>query len=93
VTQHGRVKAKFFGIVPGRCTGITSRVAVDITAQTMPDNRVMNKATDPLLITLSLLLTASVTAFSLGFIPYPYGLLVLGFFIVTRILYLKGKGK
>ena len=53
----------------------------------------MNKATDPLLIALSLLLAASVTAFSLGFIPYPYGLLVLGFFIVARILSLKRKGK
>jgi hypothetical protein len=53
----------------------------------------MNKATDPVLITLSVLLAASVTAFFLGFIPYPFGLLVLGFFIVSRILYLKGKGK
>jgi len=53
----------------------------------------MNKATDPLLITLSLLLAASVTGFSLGFIPYPYGLLVLGCLIVARILYLKDKGK
>lgn len=53
----------------------------------------MNKATDPLLITLSLLLAASVTGFALGFIPYPYGLLVLGCFIAARILHLKGKGK
>jgi len=53
----------------------------------------MNKATDPLLIALSLLLAASVTAFSMGYIPYPYGLLVLGCFIVVRILYVKGKGK
>ena len=53
----------------------------------------MNKATDPLLITLSLLLAASVTGFSLGFIAYPYGLLVLGCLIVARILYLQGKDK
>jgi len=53
----------------------------------------MNKATDPLLIALSLLLAASVTGFFLGFIPYPYGLLVLGCFIVVRILHLKGTGK
>jgi len=53
----------------------------------------MNKAADPLLITLSLLLAASVTGFYLGFIPYPYGVLVLGCFIVARILYLKGKAK
>jgi hypothetical protein len=68
-------------------------VAGNLTAQTVPDDRVMNKATDPLLITLSLLLAASVTGFSLGFIPYPYGLLVLGCLIVARILYLKDKGK
>ena len=59
----------------------------------IPDNSVMNKATDPLLITLSVLLAASVTAFFLGYIPYPYGLIVLGVFIVSRILHLKGKGK
>jgi len=53
----------------------------------------MKKATDPILITLSLLLAASVTGFFLGFIPYPYGLLVLGFFIVARNLHLKGNGK
>lgn len=53
----------------------------------------MNKATDPLLITLSVLLAANVTAFFLGYITYPYGLIVLGVFIAYRILYLKGKGK
>jgi hypothetical protein len=53
----------------------------------------MNKTTDLLLVTLTVLLAASVTAFFLGFIPYPYGLLVLGFFIISRILYLKGKDK
>jgi hypothetical protein len=68
-------------------------VAGDLTAKTLRDDRCMNKAADPLLITLSLLLAASVTGFSLGFIPYPYGILVLGFFIVARILHLKGKGK
>jgi len=72
---------------------IASRGAGVLKAQTEPDDHVMNKATDPLLITLSLLLAASVTGFSLGFIPYPYGLLVLGCFIVARILYLKGKSK
>ena len=53
----------------------------------------MNKAADPLLITLSVLLAASVTAFFLGYIPYPFGLIVLGVFIISRILYLKGEGK
>jgi hypothetical protein len=42
---------------------------------------------------LSVLLGATLTAFFLGFIPYPYGLLVLGFLIVSRVLRLKEKGK
>jgi hypothetical protein len=89
------VKAESLGIaLPQRgAPAITSRVAGDLTAQTVPDNRDMNKATDPLLITLSVLLAASITGFYLGFIPYPYGLLVVGFFIVARILHLRGKGK
>jgi len=64
-----------------------------ILVRTVPDERIMNKTTDPLLITLSVLLAASVMAFFLGLIPYPYGLLVLGFFIISRVLYLKGKGE
>lgn len=71
----------------------TSGAAEDSQSRAVPDDRVINKLTDPLLITLSVLLAASVTAFFLGIIHYPYGLLVLGFFIVSRILYLKGKGK
>lgn len=71
---------------------ITSGDAEGSQARAVPEYRIMNKLTDPLLITLSVLLAASVTAFFLGIIPYPYGLLVLGFFIVSRILYLKGKG-
>ena len=69
------------------------RVAGCLPAHPVPDDHVMNKATDPLLITLSVVLATSLTGFYLGFIPYPYGLLVLGFFIVARILHLKGKGK
>ena len=53
----------------------------------------MKKTPDPVLVTLSVLLVASLAAFVLGFIPYPYGLLVLGVFIASRILYLKGRDK
>ena len=79
--------------LPEKCTGNDLMSSDGILARTLPDERIMNKTTDPLLITLSVLLAASVTAFFLGFIPYPYGLLVLGFFIISRILHLKGKGK
>jgi hypothetical protein len=48
---------------------------------------------DPVLITLSGLLLASLLAFFLDIIPYPYGLLVLAAFIAARILYLQGSGK
>ena len=47
---------------------------------------------DPLLLVLLGLLSASLTAFFLGVIPYPVGLLVLLAFIVARIFYLQGPG-
>jgi hypothetical protein len=48
---------------------------------------------DPILTALLALLLATLLAFFLGIIPYPYGLLVLIAFIVARILYLQGLGK
>ncbi len=44
---------------------------------------------DPVLTLLIGLLLASLLAFSLGIIPYPFGLLVLGVFVVARVLYLR----
>jgi hypothetical protein len=45
---------------------------------------------DPLLIVLLGLLLASLLAFVSGFIPYPFGLIVLSALIAARILYLAG---
>jgi hypothetical protein len=50
-------------------------------------------ATDPVLLSLAGLLAASLTAFFLGLIPYPFGILVLGFLILGRVLYLKERGR
>lgn len=44
---------------------------------------------DPVLTLLIGLLLASLLAFYLGIIPYPFGLLVLGVFVVARVLYLR----
>ena len=49
----------------------------------------MTKSMDPILTLMVGLLLASLLAFFLGIIPYPYGLLVLGVFIAARILYLR----
>ncbi len=48
---------------------------------------------DPVLVVLLGLLLASLSAFFLGIIPYPYGLLILAAFITARILYLLGNGR
>ena len=48
---------------------------------------------DPVLIALSLLLFATLLAFLLGVVPYPFGLFVLAAVITARILYLQGRGK
>jgi hypothetical protein len=48
---------------------------------------------DAVLLLLLGLLLASLLAFMLGFIPYPFGLLVLLALIAGRILYLQGPGK
>jgi hypothetical protein len=53
----------------------------------------MNKLTDPVLLALSGLLAASLVAFLLGCIPYPFGLIVLGFLIIARLLSLKAKDR
>jgi hypothetical protein len=48
---------------------------------------------DPALILLIGLLLASLAAFFLGFIPYPYGLLIPAAFITARTLGLRSIGK
>jgi hypothetical protein len=48
---------------------------------------------DPVLILLLGLFSASLLAFLLGIIPYPFGLLILAAFIAARIAYLQGPGK
>ncbi len=50
----------------------------------MPSRRV-----DRIALILAALLFASVFAFLLGFIPYPYGLIVLSLLLAARILYLR----
>ena len=46
----------------------------------------MNRLKDPLLLVLLALLALTVTAFFLGVLPYPFGILILLVFIVARIL-------
>ncbi len=54
---------------------------------------VVTRLVDPVLIALLGLLFATLLAFFLGIIPYPYGLIVLAAFIAARILYRQGPGK
>ncbi len=53
----------------------------------------VTRTMDPVLILLLILLLASLLAFLLGIIPYPFGLIVLLFFIAGRILYRQGPGR
>ena len=46
----------------------------------------MNRLKDPLLLVLLALLALTVSAFFLGVLPYPFGILILLVFIVARIL-------
>ena len=46
---------------------------------------------DPVLLVLLALLAATLTAFFLGVFPYPFGLLVLTFLIIGRLLHLRSK--
>jgi hypothetical protein len=48
---------------------------------------------DAILMMLPGLFAASLLAFLLGLIPYPFGLLILAAFIAARIAYLQGPGK
>jgi hypothetical protein len=48
----------------------------------------MTRPVDTVLLVLLALLLASLSAFFLGLIPYPYGLLILAAFIAARILHL-----
>lgn len=50
----------------------------------------MKRFFDPLLLILLAALLASLAAFFLGRIPYPYGLFVLAAFAAARALYLAG---
>jgi hypothetical protein len=42
---------------------------------------------DPLILVLSGLLAVTLLAFCLGIIPYPYGILVILVFLLSRILF------
>jgi hypothetical protein len=53
----------------------------------------VGRLADPLLLILLGLLAASLTAFLLGFIAYPYGLIVLSAFIAARLLVRFGPNK
>ncbi len=56
----------------------------------------MSTTMDTVLTVLIALLLASLLAFFAGFIPYPYGLIVLAVFIVARMLFLRhrpGRGR
>ncbi len=46
---------------------------------------------DPLLLTLVLLLAATLTVFLAGWLPYPFGALVLALWIIARLLWLRGR--
>ncbi len=48
----------------------------------------MTRPVDTVLLVLVALLLASLSAFFLGLIPYPYGLLILAAFITARVLQL-----
>ena len=50
----------------------------------------MSRFKDPVVLTLLGLLLASLLAFVLGIIPYPFGLFILTVFIAARLFYLKG---
>lgn len=53
----------------------------------------MTRPVDTVLLVLLALLLASLAAFFLGLIPYPYGLLILAAFITARILHLLSRNK
>lgn len=55
--------------------------------------QLMTRPVDSVLLVLFGLLLASLSAFFLGIIPYPYGLLVLAAFITARILHLLSNRK
>ena len=42
-----------------------------------------------LVISLAVLLVATLTAFLVGWFPYPFGWLVIGCFLVARVLHLR----
>ena len=48
---------------------------------------------DPVLLVLLGLLAATLLAFFSGFIPYPYGLIILLAFIAVRLFTLPGRDK
>lgn len=59
-----------------------ARVPLPATLQSMI------RPVDTVLLVLIALLLASLSAFFLGLIPYPYGLLILAAFIAARVLQL-----
>jgi hypothetical protein len=53
----------------------------------------MTRPVDTVLLLLLAVLLASLSAFFLGLIPYPYGLLILAAFITARVLHLLSNRK
>jgi hypothetical protein len=47
---------------------------------------------DFLTVSLAVLLAATLTAFFAGWFPYPFGWLVIGCFLIARVLHLRKKG-
>lgn len=50
----------------------------------------MSRFTDPVLLVLLVLLTATLSAYLLGVISYPFGLLLLLAFIAARLFSMQG---
>ncbi len=48
---------------------------------------------DPVLIVIFVLLVLSIASFLLGYIHYPYGILVLVIFLIARVLHLSNQNK
>ncbi len=53
----------------------------------------MKKAvySDTIFLLLVVLIAATLAGYMSGFLPYPFGIIVLGLFCVARLLYLHGK--
>lgn len=46
---------------------------------------------DIVLLIIGILLATSIGGFVSGYLPYPFGIIVLSILLVARVLYLRGK--